>query len=95
MIHGAELRDRGGLAGRRHDGRLTHLQTAGALLRSFRFFSAEISRKIGSRALADLITAHQLWCDWLESGRIRKFAVVAVATQRSRPDGNQISRSAS
>jgi SAM-dependent methyltransferase len=56
---------------------VTHLQIARALLRSFRAFSVEISRKIGSRRLADLMNAHELWCEWLESGRIRKFAVVA------------------
>jgi len=65
-----------------HDCSVTHRQIAEALVRSFRVFSAEISRRIGQRALADLITAHELWCDWLESGRIRKFAFVAATEQR-------------
>jgi SAM-dependent methyltransferase len=61
-----------------HECTVTHLEIAGALLRSFRALEAEISVKIGSAALADLINAHELWCDWLQSGRIRKFAVVAA-----------------
>ena len=28
-------------------------------------------------ATAELITAHQLWSDWLGSGRARKFAMIA------------------
>jgi SAM-dependent methyltransferase len=55
----------------------SHLATAGALLRAFRTDSAAISRRIGTRAAAELIAAHQLWCDWLRAGRVRKFAVVA------------------
>lgn len=56
---------------------LVQLATAGALLRAFRTDSAAISRRIGTRAAAELIAAHQLWCDWLRAGRVRKFAVVA------------------
>jgi hypothetical protein len=29
------------------------------------------------QAIAELITAHQLWSEWLGSGRVRKFAVIA------------------
>jgi hypothetical protein len=39
--------------------------------------SAAISRRIGTQAAAELIAAHQLWCDLLRVGRVRKFAVVA------------------
>ena len=28
-------------------------------------------------ATAELITAHQLWSDWLGSGRVRRIAMVA------------------
>jgi SAM-dependent methyltransferase len=62
-----------------------HLATASALLESFRAESAEIADQIGTQALAELIAAHRLWCDWLRAGRVRKFAVVAeklVAGQR-------------
>jgi ubiquinone/menaquinone biosynthesis C-methylase UbiE len=55
----------------------TQQATAEALLQSFRSHSAEIARQIGTRALDELIAAHQLWTDWLGSGRVRKFALVA------------------
>jgi hypothetical protein len=54
-----------------------HRATAATLLQSFRAHSDEIARQIGTQALADLITAHELWTDWLGSGRVRKFALVA------------------
>ena len=54
-----------------------HHAIATALLRSYRADSAQIAGQIGSQATADLITAHQLWSDWLGSGRVRKFAMVA------------------
>jgi SAM-dependent methyltransferase len=54
-----------------------HLETATALLRAYRAESAGIARGIGERATAELITAHRLWCDWLGSGRVRKFGAVA------------------
>lgn len=54
-----------------------HQATATALLRSFRADSAQIARQIGNRALTELINAHELWCNWLGRGRVRKFALVA------------------
>ena len=55
----------------------SHQAMASALLQSFRTHSVEIARQIGTQALDELILAHQLWSDWLGSGRVRKFAVVA------------------
>jgi SAM-dependent methyltransferase len=55
----------------------SHRATALALLRSFRADSARIARRIGTQALAELIAAHELWSDWLGTGRVRKFALVA------------------
>jgi SAM-dependent methyltransferase len=55
----------------------TQQATAAALLQSFRTHSAEIARLIGMQALNELIAAHELWSDWLDSGRVRKFALVA------------------
>jgi SAM-dependent methyltransferase len=55
----------------------SHHAIATALLRCYRADSAQIARQIGPRAAAELITAHQLWSDWLGSGRVRKFAMVA------------------
>jgi SAM-dependent methyltransferase len=54
-----------------------HHAVAAALLRCYRADSAQIAGQIGEQATAELITAHQLWSDWLGSGRVRKFAMVA------------------
>jgi len=54
-----------------------HHAIATSLLRCYRADSAQIAGQIGSQATADLITSHQLWSDWLGSGRVRKFAIVA------------------
>jgi len=55
-----------------------HHAVAAALLRCYRAHSAQLAGQIGTQATAELITAHQLWSDWLGSGRVRKFAMVAV-----------------
>jgi ubiquinone/menaquinone biosynthesis C-methylase UbiE len=54
-----------------------HHETVTALLRCYRADSAQIAGQIGPQATAGLITAHRLWRDWLGSGRVRKFAIVA------------------
>lgn len=54
-----------------------HHATATALLQRFRADARDIARQVGRPALADLIAAHELWSEWLGSGRVRKFAVVA------------------
>ena len=54
-----------------------HHAVATALLRCYRADSSQIACQIGEQAAAELITAHQLWSDWLGSGRVRKFAMVA------------------
>jgi ubiquinone/menaquinone biosynthesis C-methylase UbiE len=56
----------------------SHHATATALLGCYRADSAQIAAQIGTQATAELITAHQLWSDWLGSGRVRKFAMVAT-----------------
>jgi ubiquinone/menaquinone biosynthesis C-methylase UbiE len=55
----------------------SHHAIAEALLRCYRADSLQIAAQIGTRATADLITSHRLWSDWLGSGRVRKFAMVA------------------
>jgi len=55
----------------------SHQATAAALFRCYRADSLQIAAQIGTRATADLITSHRLWSDWLGSGRVRKFAMVA------------------
>ena len=54
-----------------------HQAIAAALLRCYRADSPAIAGQIGTQATVELITAHQLWSDWLGSGRVRKFAIVA------------------
>jgi ubiquinone/menaquinone biosynthesis C-methylase UbiE len=54
-----------------------HHATAAALLRCYLADSAQIAGQIGKHATAELITAHQLWTEWLGRGRVRKFAMVA------------------
>jgi ubiquinone/menaquinone biosynthesis C-methylase UbiE len=55
----------------------SHHATATALHRCYRAESSQIADQIGAQATAELITAHRLWSDWLGSGRVRKFAIVA------------------
>jgi ubiquinone/menaquinone biosynthesis C-methylase UbiE len=55
----------------------SHHAIATALLRCYRADSPQIARQIGTQATAELITAHQLWSNWLGSRRVRKFAMVA------------------
>jgi SAM-dependent methyltransferase len=55
-----------------------HRATAAALLERFGADAAAIDEQVGARAREELVAAHQLWVDWLGSGRVRKFAVVAV-----------------
>jgi ubiquinone/menaquinone biosynthesis C-methylase UbiE len=54
-----------------------HHATATALHGCYRADSAQIADQIGMQATAELIAAHQLWSEWLGSGRVRKFAIVA------------------
>ena len=54
-----------------------HHAIATALLRCYRADSRQIADQTGAQATAELITAHRLWSDWLGSGRVRKFAIVA------------------
>lgn len=56
---------------------LAHRAVADALARAFRADARSISALIGDRALAELVRSHTLWDEWLGSGRVRKFAVVA------------------
>ena len=55
----------------------SHHATAAALLRCYQADSLQLAAEIGVQATFDLITSHQLWSDWLGSGRVRKFAMVA------------------
>jgi SAM-dependent methyltransferase len=61
----------------------SHHAIAAALHRCYRAESSLIAAQIGAQATDDLITAHQLWSDWLGSGRVRKFAIVAEKPRTS------------
>ena len=71
------LRDAGLAVTWQQDYSSSHHAIARALLRCYRADSPQIASQIGNQATAELITAHQLWSDWLGSGRVRKFAMVA------------------
>jgi SAM-dependent methyltransferase len=77
----AELTDLLGEAGLtvtwQHEYSTSHHAIAAALLRCYQADSLQIAAQIGTQATADLITSHRLWHDWLGSGRVRKFAMVA------------------
>jgi len=73
----AVLRDAGLAVTWRQEHSSAHQAIATALLRCYRADSPQIAGQIGKQATAGLITAHQLWSDWLGSGRVRKFAMVA------------------
>ena len=60
----------------------SHHAIAASLLRSFGTEGEEIAQTIGGRPLAELIAAHRLWSDWLGTGRVRKFAIVAEKRHR-------------
>jgi SAM-dependent methyltransferase len=55
----------------------SHLRTADSLLRAYASEAEEIAAGVGQLALDELLAAHRLWRDWLGSGRVRKFALVA------------------
>jgi SAM-dependent methyltransferase len=55
----------------------SHHAIATGLHGCYRAGASQIAGQIGAQATEDLITAHQLWSDWLGSGRVRKFAIVA------------------
>jgi SAM-dependent methyltransferase len=52
-----------------------------SLIAAFDADADTISAQIGRQALDELVAAHQLWSDWLQSGRVRKFAFVTQKEQ--------------
>jgi hypothetical protein len=51
--------------------------TDSRLLAAFRDRRVELVPQSGQPGLGDLLAAHQLWSDWVRSGRVRKYAVIA------------------
>ena len=56
-----------------------HRETAAALADAYAADAHAITAQLGRRALDDLLAAHRLWIDWLDTGRVRKLALVANA----------------
>ena len=59
-----------------------HRAMAQSLASALAADAADIAAQIGRRALGELLAAHRLWIDWLESGRVRKLALVAERPYR-------------
>lgn len=58
----------------------SHRDVADSLISAFATDAAKIGEQIGQQALDELLAAHRLWSDWLESGRVRKIAFVTEKT---------------
>ena len=61
----------------RTTGAQSHRAVAEALIDAFAADATAIAAQIGRRALDELLAAHRLWSEWLETGRVRKIALVA------------------
>ena len=55
----------------------SHLAVVEAMIAALDADHRSITAQVGTRAFDDLRGAHVLWSDWLRTGRVRKFAVVA------------------
>jgi len=71
------LRDAGLTVTWQQEHTAAHHAIAVALLRCYQAAAPQIASQIGRQATSELIRAHQLWSEWLGSGRVRKFALVA------------------
>jgi len=56
----------------------SHRRTAAALADAFEAHRTTIAARLGCGVVDDLLSAHRLWVDWLGSGRMHKYGVVAV-----------------
>jgi SAM-dependent methyltransferase len=55
----------------------THRAMAQALAGALVTDAEDIAARSGRRRLDELVAAHRLWVQWLDEGRVRKFALVA------------------
>jgi SAM-dependent methyltransferase len=82
------LLERVGLGVRwQEDWSLSHRAVADSLIDAFTADAAAIAAQIGRPALDDLLAAHRLWSEWLETGRVRKLAIVAEKPRSGRSAG--------
>jgi hypothetical protein len=54
-----------------------HRAMAQALAGAYAAHAEDIAAHVGRRALDELLAAQRLWVQWLDEGRVRKFALVA------------------
>jgi SAM-dependent methyltransferase len=64
----------------------SHLEAVAALAGAYAADSAAIASLIGRRRFEKLIAGHLQWSEWLATGRVRKFAVVAERRYRGQID---------
>jgi len=55
----------------------SHREVAASLSAAYAADATAIASAIGRGAVDDLLAAHRLWSEWLASGRVRKFGLVA------------------
>ena len=72
------LLERAGLVVRWQDDHSeAHREMAASLHDAFAADADAIAAQVGRQALDELLAAHRLWSDWLQTGRVRKLAFVA------------------
>ncbi len=87
LTHLHELLERSGFAvtwQQEHSG--AHRDVVDSLLAGFATHESAIAGQSGPEQLESLLASHRLWSEWLHTGRIRKFAIVAVAQPGHRSD---------
>jgi SAM-dependent methyltransferase len=60
-----------------HDCSRSHQLTAQRLYDELSVNATDIGRQIGAEVVDSLLRSHRLWSQWLRTGRVRKFAVIA------------------
>ena len=61
----------------------SHRCVADALVGAFLAERSAIATALGDGVVDDLLAAHRLWSDWMRTGRVRKFAIIARKDRRS------------
>ncbi|HLS44478.1 MAG TPA: class I SAM-dependent methyltransferase [Ornithinicoccus sp.] len=69
----------------RQDVTAAHRRVVDALLVQLAAHAPAVAEEIGGPRFEALLTSHRLWSQWLHTGRIRKFALVASAQRGKRP----------
>jgi sarcosine/dimethylglycine N-methyltransferase len=54
-----------------------HREMVDSLIVAYASDRSAIAAEVGDQAVDELLAAHLLWSDWLRTGRVRKFAIVA------------------